>query len=163
MLTIRAYMREKGFVPVEDFFADPAAAIPSPAVAPQPAMIPPTQVTPKPPSETALPREARLAALAVLWVAAVSTGGVFIPIAIGEGASQAWRWLDGGGSLVPKRLRGRFGRGGVWGRRGRRWNDAVLSYVPVLTRAGEVDEDQEMLSGDALAGAWGELTPRRKR
>lgn len=156
-------MRERGFVPVEDIFADPAAAVPSPAGSPQPAKVPPTQATPKPPSEAALPREARLAALAVLWVAAVSAGGVFIPIAIGEGASQAWRWLDDGGSLVPKVLRGRFGRGGMWGRRGRRWSDAVLSYVPVLRRASEVDEDQERLSGDALAGAWGELTPRRKR
>lgn len=141
-------------------------------------MVPPTQPTSKPPSKkkeeevAALPSEARLAALAVLWVAAVSAGGIFIPIAIGEGASQAWRWLDDGGSLLPKKMRRRrrFGEGrGVmmWGTRGRRWSDAVLSYVPVLRReggaVGDGDEEDrlERLSGDALAGAWSDLTPRR--
>ena len=174
VLALRTYMLQRGFTPVEDIFADPSpqkpTALLSPTISPtatradrSPSQ--PTLITPPPPP---LPREARLAALALLWAAAISVGGIFVPIAIREGAEQSLRWLDGGGSLIPAPTRRAFG--GYRGRwRGKGWGDAVLSYVPVLARArkvahdGRVGEEEVELQAEGLAGAWDELKPQRRR
>lgn len=178
-------MVDRGYIPVEDIFAV-AAKTASPGEGDKAGKNDPQQQQPrsnskKPPAPppAKLPREARLAALVVLYGAAVAVGGVFVPIAIGVGASRSLRWLDEGGTLTPKRWRRRGesldgGRGqkpsGGGRRRGRRWKDAVLSYVPVVARSrreggvGGVDgaEDAGLMSAEALADAWDKLYPPRR-
>lgn len=176
VLALRTYMLQRGVTPVEDFFADPSpepsAVLLSPTVSPPPQTPAenrsPSQPTPNTPPPPVLPREARLAALALLWAAAVSVGGVFVPIAIREGATSSLRWLDDGGTLIPAPVRRVLG--GYRGRwRGKGWGSAVLSYIPVLARApksageGGHGEEGGELQGERLAGAWDELKPRKRR
>lgn len=176
---LRKSMVDRGYVPVEDIFAVTTRAASSAGGEEAAARNDPQQNSKKPPAPPAkLPREARLAALVVLYGAAVAVGGVFVPIAIGVGASRSLRWLDEGGTLMPKRWRRRGGGGaggrGQEGRRRRRWKDAVLSYVPVVARsrgrgdvgagdgAGGVMEDAGLVTAEALADAWDKMYPPRR-
>ena len=110
---LRKSMVDRGYVPVEDIFAVTTRAASSAGGEEAAARNDPQQNSKKPPAPPAkLPREARLAALVVLYGAAVAVGGVFVPIAIGVGASRSLRWLDEGGTLMPKRWRRRGGEGG---------------------------------------------------
>lgn len=180
MSALRKSMVDRGYIPVEDIFAATTKAAPS-AEGDKARKNDPQQDsknTPAPPAK--LPREARLAALVVLYGAAVAIGGVFVPIAIGVGASRSLRWLDEGGTLMPKRWR--RGSGPPLGQKGRRrrWKDAVLSYVPAVARsrgeggvgagvgAGVGDgavggaEDEGFMSAEALADAWDNMYPPRR-
>lgn len=168
-------MEQKGVIPVEDFFAKPYPKKESPITTANsaeqllPATREPASNTPPPTPPPPLRREARLAALALLWAAALSAGGVFVPIAIGEGAADAWRWLDGGGSVpIPNGIRRIFREGmGRWlsekWRRGRmRDRDvAALSFVPVRARAHTAEEQCREDDDFRLAAAWTELDIRQ--
>lgn len=158
-------MQRRGFTPVDDIWeasSRPSTAAPT---VPPPADLPAPQPTSRtPPPE--LPREARLVALALLWAAAVTARGVFIPIAIGEGAANTWRWLDDGGTLMPRQLRRFLSRGALRRplRLGRR--DVALNYLPVRARAAAGPEgggeEGGAVSADGLAAAWAEVRPRRR-
>ncbi|CAM9581579.1 unnamed protein product [Ectocarpus sp. 13 AM-2016] len=155
VLALRNSMVQRGFFPVDDVFATTTATGGTPASGN--AQQPPTSEggDPKPPAK--LQREARLAALVVLWGAAVAVGGVFVPIAIGVGAARSLRWLDDGGTLVPKR----------WGRQlGTGWRRTrALSFVPVLARPPRDGGGggEGLVNGEALADAWDEMYPPRQR
>lgn len=95
--------------------------------------------------------DARWALLVGLWAAAMTAGGIFIPIAIGEGAASMLRWLDESGS--SRRALPGFRRH-VWlmgGRRsaGRRWGrprgrvSPVLRFVPFSETCSSALEEAE--------------------
>ncbi|CAM9173508.1 unnamed protein product [Ectocarpus sp. 4 AP-2014] len=156
VLALRNSMVQRGFFPVDDVFATATATGGTPASGNGQQPSTSEGGDPKPPAK--LQREARLAALVVLWGAAVAVGGVFVPIAIGVGAARSLRWLDDGGTLVPKRWKGRqLGRG--W-RRAR-----ALSFVPVLARPPRDGggNGEGLVTGEALADAWDEMYPPRQR
>ncbi|CBN78065.1 expressed unknown protein [Ectocarpus siliculosus] len=157
VLALRNSMVQRGFFPVDDVFATATATATGGTPASGNGQQPPTSEggDPKPPAK--LQREARLAALVVLWGAAVALGGVFVPIAIGVGAARSLRWLDNGGTLVPKRWSRPLGRG--W-RRAR-----ALSFVPVLARPPRDGGGggEGLVTGEALADAWDEMYPPRQR
>ena len=168
MLDLRLYMQRRGFMlEAEESKVDPSARLtlssPSPQSSRPTEGTSPQTTSKRPPPK--LPREAQLAALALLWAAAISAGGIFVPVAIGEGAARTLRWLDDDGTLVPERLR----RPSVW-EGGRRWRWRWLhrrrrcnpSLVPVRASGVMVQcDDQLRSSGDSLAGAWNELISSR--
>ncbi len=159
-MALRKSMVDRGYIPVDDIFAststssagadEAAKALQQQQQRQQQRVSEDSKKRPPPPRPpTKLPREARLAALVALYGAAVAVGGVFVPIAIGVGASRSLRWLDEGGTLMPKRWRdvdrSLLGGAREWPRqqlmaglggrgRRRRWRDAVLSYVPAVAR-----------------------------
>eukprot|EP00752_Nemacystus_decipiens_P009207 g8223.t1 len=172
---LRKSMVDRGYIPVEDIFAAATKAASSVEGDEASGRREPQQNSKNPPPPPPkLPREARLAALVALYGAAVAIGGVFVPIAIGVGASRSLRWLDEGGTVIPKRWRAGDGGRGQEVRRRRRWKDAVLSYVPVVARsrgrgsadfgdgAGGVTEDAGLVTAETLADAWDNMYPPRR-
>lgn len=181
MAALRKSMVDRGYIPVDDIFASTStssagadeAATALQQQQHQQRVSEDSKKRPPPPRPPAkLPREARLAALLALYGAAVALGGVFVPIAIGVGASRSLRWLDEGGTLMPKRMtkrwRGRspldVGGGrerprrqqllpglGGGGRGRRRWRDAVLSYVPAVARLPRGDDEGRGAAGACAA------------
>eukprot|EP00903_Cladosiphon_okamuranus_P011761 g11055.t1 len=173
---LRKSMVDRGYMPVEDIFAVATKAALAAEGDNKARNNDPQHKNKKPPAPPAkLPREARLAALIILYGAAVAVGGVFVPIAIGVGASRSLRWLDEGGTLMPRRWRRGNRVRGQEGRR-RRWKDAVLGYVPVVARSrGErgvgagigdgafgVSEDEGLMTAEALADAWDKMYPPQR-
>lgn len=168
-MALRAYMEQRGVTPEGgEVQGDLSARLPVLSPSPPPP-IPSDETAAQPTSKRPppkVPREARMAALALLLSAAVVAGGVFVPIAIGEGAARVMRWLDDGGTIAPKSLRRYLaGDGGfsmlpsIW-RRQKQWH---LSYVPVL-ESGTITlhrDDRLGSPGGALVGAWNELMPSR--
>lgn len=169
VMALRAYMEQRGVMPEGGEVQGDLSGrltVPSPS-SPPPILLDETAAQPtskRPPPK--VPREARMAALALLLSAAVVAGGVFVPIAIGEGAARVMRWLDDGGTLAPKSLRrnlagyGRFSMLPTIRRRQKQW---CLSYVPFLESGTIAPHMNDRLGspGDALTGAWNELMPSR--
>lgn len=168
-MALRVYMEQRGVTPEGgEVQGDLSARL---------TLLSPSSPPPLPSDETAaqptskrpppkVPREARMAALALLLSAAVVAGGVFVPIAIGEGAARVMRWLDDGGTLAPKSMRrylagfGGFSMLSTIRRRQKQWR---LRYVPVLESEMIAPHRNDRLGspGDALTGAWNELMPSR--
>lgn len=168
-------MVDRGYTPVDDIFWTTKPPPPETvAVMPQQQATTSNSDNSEPPLAK-LPPEVRLAALALLYGAAIALGGVFVPIAIGVGAARSLRWLDDGGTLMPKKWRRHFSLGGSRGqpweaRSGRRWRNAVPSYVPALARmprgehlGGSGDDDEDgLMNAEALADAWDKMYPPRQ-
>lgn len=114
---------------------------------------------------SALRRQVRLALLAGLWAGAVAVGGVFIPIAIAEGAADMVGWLDDHSGkvfpILPRRV-GSWGRG--FGRmdlgsvvksgiQQRRTRDAVVAFVEAEARGAQTGDRGRRGGGVGRYGA----------
>lgn len=156
-------MLEQGFTPVEDIFANPSKrsiSLGTPITSSPQESLPASSKTVLP----ALPREVRLPVMALIWAAAVTVRGIFVPIAIAQAAAQFVHWLDCRGTLaVSPSTISAFFRGRGWRRSRARWSNAMPVFVPVQAFPATSMEGDVVQPAEAIAAAWNEASPRPRQ